>query len=143
MLPEARERETSTIRRIQARNGLFLSQFARVHTYRSFPCLSLTPCPCPVFVPLPDEDYLLIDPLLRPHVYQIANVARIMKDSLPLSAKISKESKECLQECVSEFIMFVVRMLDLYSLMDVVSSQGFDTRFGPTQRERKKKNRQH
>lgn len=32
-----------------------------------------------------------------------------MKESLPPTAKIAKESKECIQECVSEFISFVVR----------------------------------
>ncbi|KAL7422811.1 transcriptional activator hap3 [Cryptotrichosporon argae] len=37
----------------------------------------------------------------------IANVARIMKNSLPRTAKISKEAKECVQECVSEFISFI------------------------------------
>ncbi|KAF3951965.1 hypothetical protein CMV_022434 [Castanea mollissima] len=37
----------------------------------------------------------------------IANVGRIMKQSLPLNAKISKEAKETMQECVSEFISFV------------------------------------
>ncbi|OCF37958.1 transcriptional activator [Kwoniella heveanensis BCC8398] len=37
----------------------------------------------------------------------IANVARIMKTSLPGSAKVSKEAKECVQECVSEFISFI------------------------------------
>jgi len=37
----------------------------------------------------------------------IANVARIMKNSLPLTAKVSKEAKECVQECVSEFISFI------------------------------------
>lgn len=37
----------------------------------------------------------------------IANVCRIMKNSLPENAKISKEAKECMQECVSEFISFV------------------------------------
>ncbi|CDZ98587.1 transcription factor hap3 [Phaffia rhodozyma] len=37
----------------------------------------------------------------------IANVSRIMRDCLPPSAKIAKESKECLQECVSEFIAFI------------------------------------
>lgn len=34
-------------------------------------------------------------------------VARIMKNALPENAKISKEAKECMQECVSEFISFV------------------------------------
>ncbi|KAK7363601.1 hypothetical protein VNO77_05749 [Canavalia gladiata] len=37
----------------------------------------------------------------------IANVGRIMKQILPPNAKISKESKETMQECVSEFISFV------------------------------------
>ncbi|KAI3747419.1 hypothetical protein L6452_09876 [Arctium lappa] len=37
----------------------------------------------------------------------IANVGRIMKKSLPANAKISKEAKETVQECVSEFINFV------------------------------------
>ncbi|KNE62220.1 hypothetical protein AMAG_07460 [Allomyces macrogynus ATCC 38327] len=36
-----------------------------------------------------------------------ANVARIMKRTLPDTAKISKEAKECVMECVSEFIAFV------------------------------------
>jgi histone H3/H4 len=38
---------------------------------------------------------------------QIANVSRIMKSSVPSSAKIAKDAKECLQECVSEFISFI------------------------------------
>ncbi|KAI0702629.1 histone-fold-containing protein [Earliella scabrosa] len=37
----------------------------------------------------------------------IANVSRIMKASVPESTKISKEAKECVQECVSEFISFI------------------------------------
>lgn len=37
----------------------------------------------------------------------IANVGRIMKQILPPNAKISKEGKETMQECVSEFISFV------------------------------------
>lgn len=37
----------------------------------------------------------------------IANVCRIMKTALPASAKISKDAKECMQECVSEFVSFV------------------------------------
>lgn len=38
----------------------------------------------------------------------IANVARIMKTALPQDAKISKEARECMQECISEFISFVM-----------------------------------
>ncbi|KAL5541840.1 hypothetical protein UlMin_009550 [Ulmus minor] len=37
----------------------------------------------------------------------IANVGRIMKQILPPNAKISKEAKEIMQECVTEFISFV------------------------------------
>lgn len=37
----------------------------------------------------------------------IANVGRIMKQILPPNAKISKEAKETMQECASEFISFV------------------------------------
>ncbi|KAK2192660.1 hypothetical protein NP493_25g00026 [Ridgeia piscesae] len=37
----------------------------------------------------------------------IANVARIMKNSIPKTGKVAKDAKECLQECVSEFISFI------------------------------------
>ncbi|KAL8166375.1 hypothetical protein V2J09_007874 [Rumex salicifolius] len=37
----------------------------------------------------------------------IANVGKIMKQALPLPAKISKEAKETMQECATEFISFV------------------------------------
>ncbi|KAJ7513641.1 hypothetical protein O6H91_23G009300 [Diphasiastrum complanatum] len=37
----------------------------------------------------------------------IANVGRIMKKALPANAKISKDAKETVQECVSEFISFI------------------------------------
>ncbi|KAJ6688924.1 hypothetical protein OIU85_005354 [Salix viminalis] len=37
----------------------------------------------------------------------IANVGRIMKQILPPNSKISKEAKETIQECASEFISFV------------------------------------
>ncbi|CAG60846.1 uncharacterized protein GVI51_J04235 [Nakaseomyces glabratus] len=37
----------------------------------------------------------------------INNVARLMKNTLPETAKVSKSAKECMQECVSEFISFV------------------------------------
>jgi histone H3/H4 len=52
----------------------------------------------------PEED--------KPDVYDanirnFAPVARIMKNALPENAKIAKEAKECMQECVSEFISFI------------------------------------
>ncbi|XP_038636726.1 nuclear transcription factor Y subunit beta-like isoform X2 [Scyliorhinus torazame] len=37
----------------------------------------------------------------------IANVARIMKSAVPATGKIAKDAKECVQECVSEFISFI------------------------------------
>ena len=37
----------------------------------------------------------------------IANVARIMKEAIPKSGKIAKDAKECVQECVSEFVSFI------------------------------------
>jgi nuclear transcription Y subunit beta len=45
----------------------------------------------------------------------IANVARIMKRALPENAKIAKEAKECVQECVSEFISFITSEYPLLS----------------------------
>ena len=43
----------------------------------------------------------------RTHTLQIANIARIMKNSVPMTSKISKEAKEAVQECISEFISFI------------------------------------
>jgi nuclear transcription Y subunit beta len=37
----------------------------------------------------------------------IANISRIMKKALPANAKIAKDAKETVQECVSEFISFI------------------------------------
>ena len=37
----------------------------------------------------------------------IANVARIMKKTIPRTGKIAKDARECVQECVSEFISFI------------------------------------
>jgi nuclear transcription Y subunit beta len=36
-----------------------------------------------------------------------ANITRIMKKALPANAKIAKDAKETVQECVSEFISFI------------------------------------
>jgi nuclear transcription Y subunit beta len=37
----------------------------------------------------------------------VANIGRIMKKALPGNAKIAKDAKEAMQECVSEFISFI------------------------------------
>jgi nuclear transcription Y subunit beta len=52
------------------------------------------------------------DPALAPCREQdrflpIANISRIMKKSLPGNAKIAKDAKETMQECLSEFISFI------------------------------------
>lgn len=49
------------------------------------------------------------EPEFRPQdrLVPLANVARIMKEMIPDSAKISKDAKHCMQEIASEFISFV------------------------------------
>ena len=37
----------------------------------------------------------------------IANISRIMKNAVPNNGKIAKDAKECVQECVSEFVSFI------------------------------------
>lgn len=49
------------------------------------------------YAPLREQDRFL----------PIANVARIMKISIPKTGKIAKDAKECVQECVSEFVSFI------------------------------------
>lgn len=41
------------------------------------------------------------------HFLPIANISRNMKRFLPGHAKIAKDAKEAVQECVSEFISFI------------------------------------
>jgi len=41
------------------------------------------------------------------NIRNFAPVARIMKGALPENAKIAKEAKECMQECISEWISFI------------------------------------
>ncbi len=36
-----------------------------------------------------------------------ANIARIMKKALPGNAKVAKDGKDTVQECVSEFVSFI------------------------------------
>lgn len=56
-----------------------------------------------------NQNYNFEEGLIREQdrLLPIANVGRIMKQILPPNAKISKEAKETMQECVSEFISFV------------------------------------
>ncbi|KRT82297.1 hypothetical protein AMK59_3024 [Oryctes borbonicus] len=48
-------------------------------------------------IPLREQDRFL----------PIANVAKIMKRAIPETGKIAKDARECVQECVSEFISFI------------------------------------
>lgn len=58
--------------------------------------------------PLQDErDAAILAREIAPADIPIANVLRIMKSALPENAKIAKEAKECVQECISEFISFI------------------------------------
>lgn len=73
----------------------------------------------------------------------IANVARIMKKAIPNSGKISKEAKECCQECVSEFISFITseasdrcsqekrKTINGEDILYAMSSLGFDNYVEP------------
>ncbi|WOK94223.1 nuclear transcription factor Y subunit B-3 [Canna indica] len=73
----------------------------------------------------------------------IANVSRIMKRSLPANAKISKEAKETVQECVSEFISFITgeasdkcqrekrKTVNGDDLLWAMTTLGFDNYVGP------------
>jgi hypothetical protein len=45
--------------------------------------------------------------LLIQRFLPIANINRIMKKVLPGNAKIARDAKETVQECVSEFISFI------------------------------------
>lgn len=37
----------------------------------------------------------------------INNVSRVMRNAIPRNGKVSKDAKECMQECVSEFVSFI------------------------------------
>ena len=50
-----------------------------------------------------DDEFIRDQDRLLP----IANVSRIMKQAIPSNAKIAKDAKETVQECVSELIAFI------------------------------------
>jgi hypothetical protein len=67
------------------------------------------------------------------YIRNFALVARIMKGALPDNAKIAKEAKECMQECVSEFISFITSEGMLFyclrfSLLTIISIRKMSTR---------------
>jgi histone H3/H4 len=48
-----------------------------------------------------------MSPCEQDRFLSITNVSLIMKKALPMNAKISKEAKETVHECVLEFISFI------------------------------------
>lgn len=62
-------------------------------------------CPSHPLFPHKDPSHKLMS--AAEHANIRSQVARIMKTALPENAKIAKEAKECMQECVSEFISFI------------------------------------
>ncbi|KAH9930433.1 histone-fold-containing protein [Epithele typhae] len=68
----------------------------------------VAPAPVPETVePVPITEQEVGEYREQDRFLPIANVSRIMKGAVPGTAKISKEAKECVQECVSEFISFI------------------------------------
>ncbi|XP_072973314.1 nuclear transcription factor Y subunit B-1-like [Typha angustifolia] len=93
----------------------------------------------PIHSPPSDGD----SPKEQDRFLPIANVSRIMKRSLPANAKISKEAKETVQECVSEFISFITgeasdkcqrekrKTINGDDLLWAMTTLGFDKYVGP------------
>ncbi|KHJ99049.1 hypothetical protein OESDEN_00962 [Oesophagostomum dentatum] len=85
--------------------------------------------------PIPDQERFL----------PIANVARVMKRMIPNSGKIAKDAKECVQECVSEFISFITseandkclsekrKTISADDLLEAIANMGFDNYVAPLQ----------
>jgi len=73
----------------------------------------------------------------------IANVARLMKRSIPKTGKIAKDARECVQECVSEFVSFITseasdrchqekrKTINGEDLLFAMSSLGFENYIEP------------
>eukprot|EP00923_Selenidium_pygospionis_P027944 GHVN01050479.1.p2 GENE.GHVN01050479.1~~GHVN01050479.1.p2 ORF type:complete len:309 (-),score=19.92 GHVN01050479.1:1673-2599(-) len=76
----------------------------------------------------------------------MANIGRIMKRVVPENAKIAKDAKECLQQCVYEFVQFVTgeacdkcinerrKTLNADDLLAALDSLGFDRYIEPMRR---------
>ncbi|KAF6025726.1 Nf-YB [Bugula neritina] len=76
-------------------------------------------------------------------IFTNCQCGRIMKKAIPNSGKISKEAKECCQECVSEFISFITseasdrcsqekrKTINGEDILYAMSSLGFDNYVEP------------
>jgi nuclear transcription Y subunit beta len=75
----------------------------------------------------------------------INNISRTMRNAIPKNGKVSKDAKECMQECVSEFISFLTseasdRCIDEKrktitgdDILFALSTLGFDNYVDPLQ----------
>ncbi|CAN4112871.1 unnamed protein product [Withania somnifera] len=63
----------------------------------------------------------------------IANIGRIMKKALPANGKIAKDSKDTVQECVSEFISFITseKTINGDDLLSALATLGFEDYIEP------------
>mmetsp|Transcript_9910 Transcript_9910/g.20828 ORF Transcript_9910/g.20828 Transcript_9910/m.20828 type:complete len:123 (+) Transcript_9910:150-518(+) len=72
-----------------------------------------------------------------------ANIARIMKQALPENAKVAKDGKDTVQECVSEFVSFITseasdkcirekrKTINGEDILWAMNTLGFDTYIEP------------
>ncbi|VDN52223.1 unnamed protein product [Dracunculus medinensis] len=73
----------------------------------------------------------------------IANISRLIKNMIPSTGKVARDAKECIQECVSEFISFITseasercinerrKTITGEDLLAALSALGFDNYVGP------------
>jgi len=73
----------------------------------------------------------------------IFNISKVMKKVVPPSGKVAKEARECVQECVSEFISFITseasercqaekrKTINGEDILFAMSSLGFDNYIEP------------
>merc|ERR1719365_443307 len=73
----------------------------------------------------------------------IYNISKVMKKVVPPSGKVAKEARECVQECVSEFISFITseasercqaekrKTINGEDILFAMSSLGFDNYIEP------------
>ena len=61
----------------------------------------------------------------------IANISRIMKEALPQNAKVSKDAKELVQNCVSDFIIYITSQYAASLLAWFANHVQFSTAIAP------------
>lgn len=61
----------------------------------------------------------------------IANISRIMKEALPHNAKVSKDAKELVQNCVSDFIIYITSQCAFRVARSCAEHLHTDRRYGP------------